>query len=80
LFWRVSFSGCGGGVRVHRCPECGLVLDRDVNAARKILERGLGIGLEPPEYTPGGEVANTRLSVAGRVASMKQEATQLVGW
>ena len=24
-------------VRVHACPECGLILDRDVNAARNIL-------------------------------------------
>jgi putative transposase len=36
-------SGCGSlvkktlAVRTHRCPECGLVLDRDVNAARNIL-------------------------------------------
>lgn len=28
-------------VRTHRCPACGLVLDRDVNAARVILQRGL---------------------------------------
>ncbi|MBI3022150.1 MAG: transposase [Thaumarchaeota archaeon] len=28
-------------MRVHRCPECGLVLDRDVNAAKVILQRGL---------------------------------------
>jgi putative transposase len=39
-------SGCGAtvpkglGVRVHRCPACGLVCDRDVNAARNILARG----------------------------------------
>ncbi len=41
-------SGCGTepetkkslAVRVHRCP-CGLVLDRDVNAARNILLRAL---------------------------------------
>jgi putative transposase len=36
-------SGCGKlvekelSVRVHRCPYCGLTLDRDVNAARNIL-------------------------------------------
>lgn len=40
-------SGCGTrvpktlGVRVHECDACGLVLDRDVNAARNILARGL---------------------------------------
>ena len=28
-------------VRVHRCTHCGLVLDRDVNAAKVILKRGL---------------------------------------
>jgi len=38
-------SGCGCevrkrlGVRTHGCPDCGLVLDRDVNAARNILTR-----------------------------------------
>ena len=43
-----SCSGCGRepeerkplSVRVHRCL-CGLVLDRDVNAARNILQRAL---------------------------------------
>jgi putative transposase len=40
-------SGCGKTVekalseRVHSCPHCGLKLDRDVNAARNILARGL---------------------------------------
>jgi putative transposase len=40
-------SGCGSmvpkglSVRVHECPECGLVLDRDVNAARNILALAL---------------------------------------
>lgn len=40
-------SGCGEvvpkdlSVRVHDCPHCGLKLDRDLNAARNILARGL---------------------------------------
>jgi putative transposase len=40
-------SGCGVMVpkllseRTHQCPECGLVIDRDTNAARNILRLGL---------------------------------------
>ena len=40
-------SGCGDAVpkdlgqRTHRCPHCGLELDRDVNAARNILHLAL---------------------------------------
>jgi len=76
-------SGCGVrvgkdlSVRMHRCPECGLILDRDVNAARNILKRGLEIGRGPPEYTPEGEVIATQLCEAGQVASMNQEAHDL---
>ena len=39
-------SGCGKIVpktladRIHKCPFCGLVIDRDVNAARNILRLG----------------------------------------
>jgi len=34
-------------VRVHHCPDCGLVLDRDVNAAINILNRALRARTEP---------------------------------
>jgi len=40
-------SGCGSivpkdlSVRIHECPHCGIVLDRDVNAARNILTLAL---------------------------------------
>ena len=48
-------SGCGAepdrpktlADRVHSCDGCGLVLDRDVNAARNVLQqlKGPGTGL-----------------------------------
>jgi putative transposase len=55
-------SGCGTtveeslDVRVHACPLCGLVMDRDQNAARNILRLGLeslGIALEAPTFAVG---------------------------
>jgi len=42
-------SGCGARVpkplseRTHKCPKCGLVMDRDVNAAKNILARAIEI-------------------------------------
>ncbi|MFL5693408.1 MAG: zinc ribbon domain-containing protein, partial [Ktedonobacteraceae bacterium] len=41
-------SGCGTrvkkslSIRTHICPSCGLVMDRDQNAACNILEKALG--------------------------------------
>ena len=43
-------SGCGVivkkslSVRTHKCPYCGLILDRDVNAAINILRAGTAPG------------------------------------
>ena len=33
-------------VRIHECPDCGLVIDRDMNAAINIFNRGLGLQSE----------------------------------
>jgi putative transposase len=76
-------SGCGELVpktldeRVHIC-SCGLVLDRDVNASRVILRRG--ILLERQESTSVETQPLPSQTVVTQVESMKQEATQLVGW
>lgn len=48
----IACSGCAEPVpkdlaeRTHRCPRCGLVLDRDHNAALNILARGRRVGLQ----------------------------------
>jgi len=55
-------SGCGVfvakglDVRTHNCPDCGLVLDRDVNAARNIL--ALGRRVETLTYPVGESVVS----------------------
>jgi putative transposase len=55
-------SGCGEmvekslDIRVHECPECGLIMDRDQNAAINILRLGLeslGNALEAPAFRRG---------------------------
>ena len=74
-------SGCGEAVskslsdRVHECPHCGLTLDRDLNAARNILEIGRG----PPDLKPVESMASVRPSGAGQVGSVNQEASLLGG-
>ena len=63
-------------MRTHLCPRCGLILDRDHNAAEVILQRGLALawadGRWPPETsgrskTRGtvGHTGTERLGTAG---------------
>jgi putative transposase len=57
-------SDCGDkvlkdlSVRVHNCPSCGIVMDRDENAARNILARAKSTGGRPE--TNGSGVATGR--------------------
>src|SRR5215472_8505618 len=65
-------SGCGGRVqktlstRTHVCPKCGLVLDRDENAALNILAKAIEIGTLGHRETAAsaenasGQTASTR--------------------
>jgi putative transposase len=57
-------SGCGAivakalGDRLHDCPRCGLVVDRDLNAARNVLRRaGVGPGLLNAEASVQAETS-----------------------
>jgi putative transposase len=64
-------SGCGHRVpkaldeRWHKCPRCGLSMDRDINAARNVLHRaGVGPGL-PNVAGCGGKRAGGNLDFDG---------------
>ena len=65
--------------RIHECPYCGLVLDRDHNAALNILARGREIRRGPPESKPAEEKTTTPSSEMVQAYPVKQEASLLVG-
>ena len=76
-------SRCGEHVdkslsdRVHLCSYCGLVLNRDHNAALNILARGREIRREPPDFKPVEEKTSTLETM--QVYPVNQEASLLVG-
>jgi putative transposase len=78
-------SRCGEKVkktlsdRIHECPHCGLVMDRDLNAALNILARGREIRREPPESRPAEEETTTPPLEVVQVYPVKQEVFLLGG-
>jgi putative transposase len=77
----VDCSNCGFPVskslaqRMHKCPNCGLEIDRDWNAARNILALALPQGLR--EVKP---VETRPLPFQRQAWSVKQEATGFNRW
>ena len=77
----INCSACGFPVakslatRVHECPNCGLVMDRDENAALNILARALPQGLRDVKPVELLEVLPK-----GRQATVKQEAIGFNRW
>ncbi len=73
-------SNCGSIVkktlseRVHECPYCGFVADRDYNAAVNIHRVGMEQPFEPVETVPLHHIS------VMQVLSMKQEATPFRAW
>ncbi|PJA84275.1 MAG: transposase [Candidatus Nealsonbacteria bacterium CG_4_9_14_3_um_filter_37_13] len=70
-------SGCGSNVpktlavKKHKCPQCGLIIDRDINAAKNILQLALNT------------VGTTGINACGVgriLPTMKQEATYFNSW
>jgi len=61
----------GLSIRVHECPKCGLVIDRDHNSAINILT----LGLEQAHAEKQPLLVRQRIS---KFASRKQEAHELI--
>ncbi|NUT36757.1 MAG: IS200/IS605 family element transposase accessory protein TnpB [Hamadaea sp.] len=85
-------SGCGAvkaklplRVRTFICDECGLTLDRDLNAARNLAAlvsvtvNGAGVAVHPQPQGSNGRGADHRTPLAGPVAVKRSPGTASAG-
>jgi putative transposase len=83
-------SGCGVvkaklplRVRTFVCPECGMVLDRDLNAARNLAllvsVTGAGVAVHPGPEGLNGRRADRKTQLAGPVAVKRLPGTASAG-
>ena len=88
-------SGCGSvvpkslAIRRHKCPKCGLAIDRDTNAAKNILQLALTTvgttGIHPVKSAKGGAAKPqfNRVNACGvgrLLPTIKQEAIGFNRW
>ena len=80
-------SGCGKIVkkslaqRTHSCDSCGLVMDRDHNAAMNIRQRGINtLPVEYREVTPPESMPLVVAQCHGQASSLNEEANDFSRW
>jgi putative transposase len=94
----INCSNCGAkvqktlSVRTHKCHQCGLVLDRDCNAARNILAKGINLlgeylnsteghsGSEPKRLKARGETDLWLLNGNAQLLSWLDELRTKISW
>ena len=80
-------SGCGNIVkkslaqRTHSCDSCGLVMDRDHNAAINVRQRGIEtLPVECREVTPPESMPLVVAHCHGQASSLNEEANDFSRW
>ena len=65
--------------RTYRCEHCGLVMDRDLNAAKNLAAYAASVAPEWPGDAKTGRGADQKTPLAGQVAAKRQPGTAPAG-